>query len=310
MSVFQNIAFPLQAQGVPKAEIKEGVDRIVCMLGLQEHVKRRPRHLSGGQRQRVAMGRALVRRPKVFLMDEPLSNLDAKLRVEMRGEVTRLQRELNVTTIYVTHDQVEAMTMGDRIAVMRNGVLQQVGPPQTLYDSPQNLFVAEFIGSPPMNLMQGTLEVRDDSYVLVMSEAEIELPRSYVSTKPGLIARTGHNLAFGIRPEHLLTATEADPHHPRLRAEVLAVESLGAERLVHMRLPSIAVITDAVLDAAEERSDLSTPRAQEAAARPCSAARGVARFAPDTTVCVGDQIEVALVTEKLRPFDLKTGEAL
>src|SRR6476659_1040564 len=158
MSVYDNIAYPLQSQKLPKTEIKERVNSTAKLLGLTEHLKRRPRNLSGGQRQRVAMGRALVRQPQVFLMDEPLSNLDAKLRVQMRAEITRLQHELDVTTIYVTHDQVEAMTMGDRIVVMRKGVLQQQGPPELLYAEPANLFVAEFIGSPAMNVFRARLD--------------------------------------------------------------------------------------------------------------------------------------------------------
>ena len=158
MSVYDNIAYPLESQKMTKAEVRERVTKTAELLGLTEHLKRRPRNLSGGQRQRVAMGRAIVRQPQVFLMDEPLSNLDAKLRVQMRAEITRLQEQLGVTTIYVTHDQVEAMTMGDRIAVMRKGVLQQQGPPELLYDEPANLFVAEFIGSPAMNLFHGRLD--------------------------------------------------------------------------------------------------------------------------------------------------------
>src|SRR3989440_5712918 len=158
MNVFDNIAYPLESQRVGKGEIRERVTKTAEMLGLTEHLKRRPRNLSGGQRQRVAMGRAIVRQPQVFLMDEPLSNLDAKLRVQMRAEITRLQEQLGATTIFVTHDQVEAMTMGDRIVVMHKGLLQQQGPPELLYDEPANLFVAEFIGSPAMNLFRGRLD--------------------------------------------------------------------------------------------------------------------------------------------------------
>src|SRR3954462_1233372 len=172
MNVFDNIAFPLESQGMRKNEIRERVTTTAKLLGLTEHLKRRPRNLSGGQRQRVAMGRAIVRQPQVFLMDEPLSNLDAKLRVQMRAEIARLQAELDVTTIYVTHDQVEAMTMGDRIAVMRKGRLQQQGEPYTLYDTPANLFVAEFIGSPPMNLFRARLD-RDGGPLLALLDQQL-----------------------------------------------------------------------------------------------------------------------------------------
>ena len=199
MSVFDNIAYPLESQKVPKREIRERVDAAARLLGLTEHLKRRPRNLSGGQRQRVAMGRALVRQPRVFLMDEPLSNLDAKLRVQMRAEITRLQDQLGVTTIFVTHDQVEAMTMGDRIVVMRKGVLQQQGPPELLYGEPANLFVAEFIGSPAMNLFHGRL----DGDAIVLGSQRVTLPASVLSAKSSLAAYDGHELAVGIRPEHL-----------------------------------------------------------------------------------------------------------
>src|SRR5689334_24090136 len=201
MSVYDNIAFPLEGQGVKKTEIRERVNATAKLLGLTEHLKRRPRHLSGGQRQRVAMGRAIVRQPQVFLMDEPLSNLDAKLRVQMRAEITRLQEQLGVTTIFVTHDQVEAMTMGDRIVVMRKGVLQQHGPPELLYDQPANLFVAEFIGSPAMNLFRARL---DDGAAL-LGHQRLPLPEG----RPALAAYSGREVALGIRPEHLVAADPA-----------------------------------------------------------------------------------------------------
>src|SRR5436190_7190988 len=200
MSVFDNIAYPLESQGVKKNEIRERVTKTAELLGLTEHLKRRPRNLSGGQRQRVAMGRAIVRQPQVFLMDEPLSNLDAKLRVQMRAEITRLQEQLDVTTIFVTHDQVEAMTMGDRIVVMRKGLLQQQGPPELLYDEPANLFVAEFIGSPAMNLFRGRL----DGDSVVLGEQRLALPQRLLDARRGLAAHRGREIAVGIRPEHLV----------------------------------------------------------------------------------------------------------
>jgi ABC-type sugar transport system ATPase subunit len=220
MTVFENIAFPLRAQGVPRKEVRATVERVAARLGLEGMIDRRPGRLSGGQRQRVAMGRAMVRRPKVFAMDEPLSNLDAKLRGEIRVEVMTLQRELGVTTIYVTHDQVEAMTMGDRIAVMRDGLLQQCGTPQEVFDRPANLFVAGFLGSPPMNLLAGRIEhdgVRIGGQRLAIGSA--------------LAAHAGRDLTVGVRPEHLELGSGG------LAATCLLVETLGSEQLVHAELP-------------------------------------------------------------------------
>ena len=211
MSVYDNIAYPLESQKMKKAEVRERVTKTAELLGLTEHLKRRPRNLSGGQRQRVAMGRALVRQPQVFLMDEPLSNLDAKLRVQMRAEITRLQDQLGVTTIFVTHDQVEAMTMGDRIVVMRKGVLQQQGPPELLYGEPANLFVAEFIGSPAMNLFHGRLDGDRDRARQAQFDVENAASASRVSLSGRVSRKTrpasygGRELAVGIRPEHLTT---------------------------------------------------------------------------------------------------------
>ena len=205
MSVYDNIAYPLESQKMKKAEVRERVTKTAELLGLTEHLKRRPRNLSGGQRQRVAMGRALVRQPQVFLMDEPLSNLDAKLRVQMRAEITRLQDQLGVTTIFVTHDQVEAMTMGDRIVVMRKGVLQQQGPPELLYGEPANLFVAEFIGSPAMNLFHGRL----DGDAIVLGSQRVTLPASVLRRSPASPPTTDASSRSGSAPS--TSATRARP---------------------------------------------------------------------------------------------------
>ena len=301
MSVFDNIAFPLRAQGVASAEIKERVPRIAKQLALDEHLKRRPRNLSGGQRQRVAMGRALVREPQVFLMDEPLSNLDAKLRVEMRGELTRLQREVGVTTIYVTHDQVEAMTMGDRIAVMRKGVLEQQGSPQTLYNEPANLFVAQFIGSPAMNLFRATLDRADGRLILVLGDQKLALPN-----RPQL---AGHReVAVGIRPEHLRDGATAPAELPRLRAEVTLVETLGPERLVHVTLNARPVVTADVLDVVRDMDASMASELSEHAGETTS--RAIARFEADAAVAAGEVRELAVVPEKLRFFDLENSAAI
>src|SRR5207302_9781988 len=204
MTVYRNIAFALKVRKTPPEEIKRRVEEAARILGLTPELKRKPAQLSGGQRQRVAMGRAIVRDPQVFLMDEPLSNLDAKLRVQMRAEVARIQHELGATTIYVTHDQVEAMTMGDRVAVMRGGVLQQEGDPQTVYDRPRNLFVASFIGSPPMNLVQAQLDRGDaENLVARIGGQEIEVPRELVAARPALERYAGRTVGLGIRPEHV-----------------------------------------------------------------------------------------------------------
>jgi multiple sugar transport system ATP-binding protein len=308
MSVFENIAFPLRAQGVAKSEINERVGRIAKLLALDEHVRRRPRNLSGGQRQRVAMGRALVREPQVFLMDEPLSNLDAKLRVEMRAELTRLQHELGVTTIYVTHDQVEAMTMGNRIAVMRKGVLEQEGPPQTLYNAPANLFVAQFIGSPSMNLFRAPLDRRDGRMTFSLGDQQVTLPDGYLNDRPALAQHSGREVAVGVRPEHLRDGSAAPPELPRVRAEVTLVETLGPERHVHVRLPAPPVVTDDVLDAVRDMdASMANDLSQHAGER---TSRAIARFEADAEVGVGNVRELALVPEKLRFFDLQTGTAI
>jgi multiple sugar transport system ATP-binding protein len=210
MTVFENIAFGLRARRAPKSDIRRRVEAAGQALGLSELLERKPRQLSGGQRQRVAMGRAIVRDPSVFLMDEPLSNLDARLRVQMRAEVARVQRELGVTTIYVTHDQVEAMTMGDRVAVLRGGVLQQTGEPQAVFDRPANLFVASFIGSPPMNLVQARLEAGERGIVAHVGDQALEVLPEIVADRPALRSHAGRTVGLGIRPEHLRVAREAE----------------------------------------------------------------------------------------------------
>jgi multiple sugar transport system ATP-binding protein len=308
MSVFDNIAFPLRAQRVKRAERKRRVEEVARLLELSEQLTRRPRNLSGGQRQRVAMGRALIRHPQVFLMDEPLSNLDAKLRVEMRAEIAALQQKLGVTTIYVTHDQVEAMTMGRRIAVMRKGLLQQWGEPYALYDRPANLFVAEFIGSPPMNLLQATLELDDGTALLALVDQQIRLPTGFVAARPGLAARAGTKLAVGIRPEYLQDARVVDGRHPVVRAQVRLVETLGPERQVHLDLPAEPVLTQDVLEVAH---DVDVAIAESFVERSDDrVVRAIARFEPDSQVATGEIHEFAVVPEKLRFFDLASGAAL
>ena len=238
LSVYDNIAFGLRVKKMPKAEIDRRVRNAAHVLGLEPFLKRKPRALSGGQRQRVAMGRAIVREPSAFLMDEPLSNLDAKLRVQMRAEVSRLQRDLGTTTIYVTHDQIEAMTMGDRVAVMRKGELQQVADPQTLYDRPVNLFVGGFIGSPAMNMIEATVARANGGFALDVGAQRIGLDEATLARRPALRSYEGRTVILGIRPEDLEDAS-LDPDVPadrRLRGVVELREALGSELIVHFRV--------------------------------------------------------------------------
>src|SRR5437588_672188 len=231
LTVYDNIAFGLKIKKLPKDEIEKRVENAARILGLEPFLKRKPRALSGGQRQRVAMGRAIVREPAAFLMDEPLSNLDAKLRVQMRAEIAGIQHDLGVTTIYVTHDQIEAMTMGDRVAVMRKGELQQVADPQTLYDRPVNLFVGGFIGSPAMNMIEATLERQSGGFSAKVGDQSITIESEEVKARPGLAAYAGRQVVLGIRPEDLEDAALApsSPNEQRLRGTAALTEALGSE---------------------------------------------------------------------------------
>jgi multiple sugar transport system ATP-binding protein len=307
MTIFDNIAFPLRSRRMPREQVVAEVERVAAMLGLTDQLKRRPRTLSGGQRQRVAMGRALVRQPQVFLMDEPLSNLDAKLRVQMRAEISRLQRDLAVTTIYVTHDQVEALTMGTRIAVMRKGVLQQEGPPQELYDRPRNLFVATFIGSPSMNLLRGRLEQDGDGLACVVGEQRLQLSARGADGNGSLAPYVGRDVALGIRPEHLSGAT-ANGERPRLRGEVQLVEALGSERLVHVTVKGAPVMTEEVLEVARDTDAavVQTLRAEEAS----GVVPIVARFDVSEPAEPGREAELAISPEHVHVFDLDSGAAI
>jgi multiple sugar transport system ATP-binding protein len=304
MSVFDNIAYPLESQGVRKAEVRERVTATAKLLGLTEHLKRRPRNLSGGQRQRVAMGRAIVRQPQVFLMDEPLSNLDAKLRVQMRAEITRLQEQLGVTTIFVTHDQVEAMTMGDRIVVMRKGVLQQQGPPELLYDEPANLFVAEFIGSPAMNLFRARL----DADAFLLGEQRLPVPERVLRARPELAGYRGRELAVGIRPEYLVDSSTADPSLPRLRGDVKFTEALPPERLVYATIAAPPVVTEDVLEIAQDVDEAAVERLEELAEEQfvlACARFGIASQAPSRGT-----YEFAVAVDRMHFFDLESGAAI
>jgi multiple sugar transport system ATP-binding protein len=293
MTVAENIGFALKLRKMPKDQLSAKVREAADILGLTDWLDRKPGQLSGGQRQRVAMGRAIVREPSVFLMDEPLSNLDAKLRVQMRAEVARIQRRMGVSTIYVTHDQVEAMTMGDRVTVMRDGVLQQVATPQTLYDQPDNIFVAAFIGSPAQNLYDAV--VGEGARSIKLGSQTVELPESVVLKHPGLRAYAGKDVVVGMRPEHL-RASSPDITGPKLVGDVELVEALGSELVVHFTIDAHRVIAEGALDK------------DEAAAM--QSGEGVARVEAKTPVKPGDKMTFSVDTEDMQFFDTETGLAI
>ena len=304
LSVYDNIAFGLKLRKEKKSEIDTRVKEAARVLGLEQFLKRKPRALSGGQRQRVAMGRAIVRRPQVFLMDEPLSNLDAKLRVQTRAEIARLQDDLGVTTIYVTHDQVEAMTMGDRVAVMRKGVLQQVAPPQELYDNPVNLFVGGFIGSPAMNLVEASLSAANGGLTAEAGGQSLALGSDLLDARPGLKRYEGKTVVLGIRPEDLEDAAlETDtPPDRRLRGKVELTEALGSEVMVHFTVDAPPALTDDVRELAEDMGD-----ERKTSGDGEKHTTMVGRFDAHSTVHEGDTAEVAVDTRSLHFFDPETG---
>ena len=305
LTVYDNIAFGLKMQKLPKDEIKRRVKDAADVLGLEPFLERKPRALSGGQRQRVAMGRAIVREPQAFLMDEPLSNLDAKLRVQMRAEIARLQNDLGVTTVYVTHDQTEAMTMGDRVAVMRKGEIQQVDAPQELYDRPVNLFVAGFIGSPAMNMIEATLERANGGLAAVTGSQKIALGEETLSARPGLRAYEGKTVVLGIRPEDLEDAAlETDtPADRRLRGKIVLREALGAEIMAHFTVDARLAMTE---DVKELARDVGDERVAEGEAAQDDATL-VGRFGARSRVREGEETEVAVDTRALHFFDPETG---
>ena len=305
LTVAANIGFPLRIAGVKKRERELRVKEVAKMLGLTEFLERKPAQLSGGQRQRVAMGRAIIRTPSVFLMDEPLSNLDAKLRVQMRAEISELQRNLGVTTLYVTHDQVEAMTMGDRVAVMEKGVVQQIAAPREIYDDPANLFVAGFIGSPAMNLLEATLHRDDGAMKVVAGSQEIALSRETLEQRPELQAYDGREVVLGIRPEDLEDRKLAGEtaHGGMLEGKVTLREALGSEIMVHFSVDASPAFTADVKELAEDVGDAERA---EAHARKDSAIL-VGRFGARSRVKSGDQVEVAVDTRQLHFFDVDTG---
>jgi multiple sugar transport system ATP-binding protein len=304
LSVAENIGFSLEMRGVSKRERAERVKEAAAILALTDLLDRYPRHLSGGQRQRVAMGRAIVRKPAVFLMDEPLSNLDAKLRVQMRSEVLRVHRELGVATLYVTHDQTEAMTMGDRVAVMRGGLLQQCAASQDLYDRPVNLFVASFIGSPSMNLYQASIAGAGDELTMALGSQRLALPPQLLGRVPVLPSYNGREVIVGIRPEHFVVPNGAVvDEDTTVAADIELVEPLGNEVLVHFSIdaPRVREESESVGDE-NEAMDMGIAGA--------SRAEGVARADPRADVRAGTRMTFGLELARLHFFDPESHESL
>ncbi len=305
LSVYENIAFGLRLKKMPKADIEARVQKAADLLGLGEYLKRKPRALSGGQRQRVAMGRAIVREPAAFLMDEPLSNLDAKLRVQTRAEISKLQSDLGVTTVYVTHDQVEALTMGDRVAVMRKGEIQQVDDPQTLYDRPLNLFVGGFIGSPAMNMLDATLE-QNGGVTAVIGNQRIALGKETLDARPALTKFAGRPVVIGIRPEDLEDEALAGdaPKERVLTGRLELREALGSEIMAHFAIKGAHAETDETRELAD---DAGTSHSDAPIGAKADEAVIVGRFGARSKVKTGDTIRAVVDTRALHFFDPETG---
>jgi multiple sugar transport system ATP-binding protein len=307
MSVYDNMAFGLKLRKVSKEEIDRRVRDAAQILGLDDFLGRKPRALSGGQRQRVAMGRAIVREPQAFLMDEPLSNLDAKLRVQMRAEIAKIQDDLGTTTIYVTHDQVEAMTMGDRVAVMRKGVLQQVEQPQILYDHPVNLFVAGFIGSPAMNMVEADLSRSDGAVYVAFGGFKLRVDDKEVQGRPALAKFEGRRVILGLRPESMEDASvePGAPEDRRMSATVDLRESLGSQVVIHFTVDAPVVLTE---DTKELAHDVGAEALEDLSARAEEAkSKFVAQLDPRTTAREGERIDLVVDTARFHFFDPETG---
>jgi multiple sugar transport system ATP-binding protein len=308
MNVYDNIGFGLKMRGFDRAEIRRRVDRAARILGLTEVLSKRPRHLSGGQRQRVAMGRAIVREPKAFLMDEPLSNLDAQLRVQMRAEIARIQRDLKVTTVYVTHDQSEALTLGDRVCVMRGGLLQQVDRPQVLYDRPANLFVAGFIGSPAMNFVEAELAVRDGRLTAVFGPHELAVPDEAVEARPGLRDYAGRRVALGIRPEDI--HHQAAEHGTGATGAALEVtvdirEDMGSEVFLHFSVDAPPVTAAGLSEVVSQEALAAADEQTHHHGSPF-----IARVDRTSDAREGRPVRLWVATRHLHFFDLGSGEEI
>jgi multiple sugar transport system ATP-binding protein len=308
LSVFENMAFGLRLRRLRKPEINGRVESAAKTLALYDLLTRKPGQLSGGQRQRVAMGRAIVREPKAFLMDEPLSNLDAKLRVQMRAEISRLQRDVDVTTIYVTHDQVEAMTMGDKVAVMKLGVLQQVDIPSHLYRRPANLFVAGFIGSPAMNMVEATIVSEAGGLHVAFGSQRLALDAAVLGRRPALQGYVGRKLILGIRPEDMEDAQirSGAPENRRLGATIDLREDMGSEVLIHFAVDSPPVLTEDTKELAADRG-IDVKELESGAVDQTTF---VARFDASTEAKEGDRVEVLVDTRSLYFFDPESGVSI
>jgi multiple sugar transport system ATP-binding protein len=311
MSVYDNMAFGLKLRKMPRREVRQRVDEVAGTLGLSELLNKKPRHLSGGQRQRVAMGRAIVRNPQAFLMDEPLSNLDAKLRVQMRAEVRRTQRDLGVTTIYVTHDQTEAMTMGDRVAVIKKGLVQQWDSPQVLYNDPANLFVAGFIGSPSMNFVEAELRRDNGGATLDFGGNRIAVLREVLESRDGLKSRPDGSVILGVRPEAISDAAERDGARPGdalLDAVPTLCEAVGSDVYVHFTVDAPPVLTEDIQELAadtgvEALEELRTHAAEKRT-------EWIGRVSPRSKAREGERMQLALDAQQLHFFDPDTGNSL
>ena len=309
LTVYQNIALSLRIRHVPRQEMNRRVTEAARILGIEELLKRRPRELSGGQRQRVAMGRAIVRHPQAFLMDEPLSNLDAKLRVQMRGEISRIQQDLGVTTLYVTHDQTEAMTLGHKVAVLQKGVLQQVGTPQELYRLPRNTFVAGFIGSPAMNMVEAELARHDDDVTVEMAGNHLRIPDEVLSARPALKTYIGRAIAFGIRPEDFEDAElVADARGSVVHLAVSSHEDMGSELVLYFDVDAAPVLTQDMQSlAADQGEDVLRSLERQARNR---RTRIAARVGARSHARSGETAAVHIDMRNAHFFDLATGDAI
>jgi multiple sugar transport system ATP-binding protein len=310
MTVYQNMALSLKIRKLKRAEMNRRVNEAARVLHLQDLLRKRPRELSGGQRQRVAMGRAIVREPQAFLMDEPLSNLDAKLRVQMRAEILRIQQDLQVTTIYVTHDQTEAMTLGDLVAVMKKGVLQQVASPEELYSRPANLFVGAFIGSPAMNLVHGTLTGADGRMFVEFADRRLRVPDEVVAARPALAGFRDRDVILGIRPESMEDAMFAPSEDPDSRFPVVVDlrEGMGSDVYLHFTIEAPAVYTE---DTKELAADVDEKALLELAEQMAEhRTTFIGRASPETGARVGERCEIYVDTRKLYFFDPATGDSI
>ncbi len=306
MSVRDNIAYGLKLRKMPKAEMDARISKAADMLELTPLLDRKPKQLSGGQRQRVAMGRAIVREPQVFLMDEPLSNLDAKLRVQMRAEISAVVRSLKTTTLYVTHDQTEAMTMGDRMAIMKAGILQQLGSPGECYDTPNNIFVAQFVGSPPMNLVMASVSSSGDDVGLQIGQNVLKVPASTLASRPGLRQYVGRDIVLGVRSEDMEDASLAPniPAEQRFRGKVALTEALGSEIVVHFTFDGREYTS------ADTKLIAHDTGADELHTMAGAGVKWVASFAPRSRVHMGDEVEIAVDIERAHYFDAETTDAI